>query len=421
MFTHPDAHALYRSVLANPDDDAPRLILADWLEEHDQANRAEFIRFGCAVARDPFADGFHTQRDRLASLWEENATTWLNELPHISGISWGRFRRGFCEEVRLSSVKSFQRHFTKLATTAPISHWRFLHAEALEEIAGWKALKHVRGLDFSQLYSGGTEDTIVSILLSPYLVELHSFIVGLAAITKRTIQAIADQPACSQLRELSVRHNSLGDAIVLLGQSDHLNALEIINMDRTDITAEGLAALAQSPVLRTLRRLRLGDSFGAAGVEAIIHSPTMTNLKSFVLDRPGNGYECVNAIAGCPNVASWRELDLICPVGVEGVEALASSPYLANLESLSIFDGSVGESGLYALLRSPYMKNLRQLSFTNTTFSNTSIKRLLESPTLANLRYLGLSSNRLAFDVKEALKSRFGKRYNAGCDRLYDW
>jgi uncharacterized protein (TIGR02996 family) len=39
---HPQYRALLASVLAAPDDDLPRLVLADWLEENGQPERAEF-------------------------------------------------------------------------------------------------------------------------------------------------------------------------------------------------------------------------------------------------------------------------------------------------------------------------------------------------------------------------------------------
>lgn len=39
-----------RAILAVPDDDAPRLIYADWLDENGQPERAEFIRVQCRIA-----------------------------------------------------------------------------------------------------------------------------------------------------------------------------------------------------------------------------------------------------------------------------------------------------------------------------------------------------------------------------------
>lgn len=42
---------MLRDICANPADNAPRLIYADWLDEHDQPERAEFIRVQCELAR----------------------------------------------------------------------------------------------------------------------------------------------------------------------------------------------------------------------------------------------------------------------------------------------------------------------------------------------------------------------------------
>lgn len=48
--SHPDYRALLRAVLSAPEDDVPRLVLADWLEEHFATERAEFIRIQCELA-----------------------------------------------------------------------------------------------------------------------------------------------------------------------------------------------------------------------------------------------------------------------------------------------------------------------------------------------------------------------------------
>jgi uncharacterized protein (TIGR02996 family) len=46
-----DELAFLRGICDSPDDDAPRLVLADWLEEHGQGERAEFVRVQCELAR----------------------------------------------------------------------------------------------------------------------------------------------------------------------------------------------------------------------------------------------------------------------------------------------------------------------------------------------------------------------------------
>jgi len=46
-----EADALLAAIRQAPDDDAPRLIYADWLDEHGQPERAEFIRVQIELAR----------------------------------------------------------------------------------------------------------------------------------------------------------------------------------------------------------------------------------------------------------------------------------------------------------------------------------------------------------------------------------
>jgi len=41
----------FRDILANPEDDTPRLIYADWLDDQGDEARAEFIRLQCELAR----------------------------------------------------------------------------------------------------------------------------------------------------------------------------------------------------------------------------------------------------------------------------------------------------------------------------------------------------------------------------------
>jgi uncharacterized protein (TIGR02996 family) len=51
-----DFEALLRATFGAPDDDTPRLVLADYLEENDQPDRAALIRVQCERARLPPAD-----------------------------------------------------------------------------------------------------------------------------------------------------------------------------------------------------------------------------------------------------------------------------------------------------------------------------------------------------------------------------
>ena len=113
-----DGTALLRAVLASPDDDAPRLVYADWLDDHDRPAWAEFIRAQVAAARDlcpntwvppreacasPDCRSCRTLRDRAAELrsspdfWESVWGGWQAPV----GGAW--YARGFIESVSVTA------------------------------------------------------------------------------------------------------------------------------------------------------------------------------------------------------------------------------------------------------------------------------------------------------------------------------
>src|SRR5262245_52388385 len=48
--------AFLDAIVAEPDEDAHRLVFADWLDEHGQSERAEFIQAQCELAKLPQDD-----------------------------------------------------------------------------------------------------------------------------------------------------------------------------------------------------------------------------------------------------------------------------------------------------------------------------------------------------------------------------
>src|SRR3954471_13618531 len=105
----PDDPAFIRTIAASPDDDAPRLVYADVLDETgDPAKqaRAEFIRVQIEKAR------LVPETPRWNELWDRDtalldcARQWRAELPAIDGVQYAGFVRGFIDrvEIRAPSV-----------------------------------------------------------------------------------------------------------------------------------------------------------------------------------------------------------------------------------------------------------------------------------------------------------------------------
>src|SRR4051812_28854437 len=94
--------AFFDDIRDHPDDDTPRLVLADWLEEHGQPERAELIRVQIELARgdlDPTSE--QQWRKREAALWKKHSRVWARSLRAI--LSEVRFQRGFLDQVTMDA------------------------------------------------------------------------------------------------------------------------------------------------------------------------------------------------------------------------------------------------------------------------------------------------------------------------------
>src|SRR4051794_4528226 len=119
MTTEPMHAAFLQAVVEAPDEDLPRLVYADWLEDNPPPSAdpewAEFIRLQCEVARreaadpgqdllgadlpDPELDGLRWRAEQLLA---GNRERWSAGLAGLA--SECRFRRGMVEYVRVEAA-----------------------------------------------------------------------------------------------------------------------------------------------------------------------------------------------------------------------------------------------------------------------------------------------------------------------------
>src|SRR5947209_3221724 len=99
-----DDRAFLGAIIEHPDDDGPRLVYADWLDENGGTVRADFIRLQCDMAkRDPESVRWYELSLRANRLLQRFENIWLGELrPRVK--SW-QFTRGFVGRVTMSGRK----------------------------------------------------------------------------------------------------------------------------------------------------------------------------------------------------------------------------------------------------------------------------------------------------------------------------
>ena len=107
---------LLQAIIENPDDDALRLVFADWLEDHGDLERAEFIRVQIELAKLP-----NNRRPELeqreTELLAKNESEWVKPIRDCV-VSW-TFHRGFIAEVTVT-VDMYKEHTFELLNLAPI-------------------------------------------------------------------------------------------------------------------------------------------------------------------------------------------------------------------------------------------------------------------------------------------------------------
>jgi uncharacterized protein (TIGR02996 family) len=83
--------AFIQAIQEPPEDDAPRLVFADWLDENGDEPRAEFIRLQCRLPhlRDDLE--FARLRQREQELLEEHRAGWLGPWAGVAPFGLANF------------------------------------------------------------------------------------------------------------------------------------------------------------------------------------------------------------------------------------------------------------------------------------------------------------------------------------------
>jgi len=339
MFDASTDAAFLRSIIDEPDDDAPRLIYADWLDEQGDADRAEFIRLQVRLYRmSPIDPEYKAMRERSYELSQPHHVEWVHRLPQFEHVHWESFERGFVSAVRFTEPDVFFQHAGKVRKAAPIEEVR-LHRFGWPEacrLGESKNLEGIRTLDLNDGNSIGNQGT-EGLMKSPYLRALHSLKLGHNSLGSTAVRAIAFAPYMRQLRALKLERNDLyDDALSFLAESSNLVHLEELDLDRTRTGDSGLKALASTKYIKTLRILNLShNQISASGVEVLVQSPVVKHLTTLFLQ--------MNRL------------------GDRGAKAIAESPWLRSLEFLFLRQNDIGDEGASALANSPQLSSLRHL------------------------------------------------------------
>jgi uncharacterized protein (TIGR02996 family) len=414
----PDATlaALHKAVLAAPDDDLPRLVYADRLEELGQPARAEFIRLQCHVAATkPWDEGHADALVRSEVLYEKHQEAWgiadlTRDLMRSKGVTPGVFNpfvRGF-PEVTWANVETFSAAHRKALKKYPIRelvlvggqrgsavqiinevqphtvYLTYVNDRVYSELSDGQPLPSVRCMKFhgipiidnvraiagrgrfafpnvEELHVGGmTDESRLSLALAfirelqwPKLRALYLH----GEFTPRVQAALADAEWVGQLDILSLQHLS----------SESLHS--------PDQPAGELTPLLRSKQLTNLRSLSLDAFPFPPPVEQAFATSTLGPLDHFAID-------------------GW------CDPPVSDFPALLASPALAGVKSLALPGPDSSPVVAEALARNG---ELCQLKWGVRDMTAEAWAKLANGPVSQSLRRLAIEHGGLTPDVVQVL------------------
>jgi uncharacterized protein (TIGR02996 family) len=342
-----DENALLQAILDDPDDNVPRLVYADYLEETGSPERAGLIRLECDAPGPPAG--------RWQDLVDASAAQVRAALGAVSALVEDvSFARGM-PVARVSMRKFLSRAFQEQAADA----FRAAGVDGLvlegsttqwAKVADSPVFAAVHELELG--HTRGGDDGLGPLLSSPHLAGLHTLRILKGRLD--TAEVLAASPHLARLRRLDVSDNGsfyFPDTLGLLGDWPQADRLTTLRLSNSVIGAEAVSALFTSPRLAGLREMDLSGNV--------------------LLD------DGLSVLAGCRHLTGLRRLVVTMNgFGADGARALAASPHLRGLHELYIDSNDIPDEGALVLAEWAAEIGLRQLSLAPHRLSEGCARRI---------------------------------------------
>ena len=422
--------AFTKQVQADPFNDSPRLVLADWYEEQEDP-RGEFIRLQCEREHLDWDDPrWFEILDRERALLHKNRTKWLKELPKLKGVTWGvlqeigrrtlwptgkrtEFRRGFVEYCTVKDTPTLRKHAKALDDMGYVSHVSMLenNSKTYAELA---KLSHLRAVELCQerkfpwdwlaqlstraqlttlgLHEADIDNAALSRLTEIDLPQLESLDLGFNDI-ELPHESFFEWSGFRNLRMLSLMLNDIGGKYSQLdtkAQTERMDALlqAAAKCTRLHVLDLSVNRLSTAQIKR-FQRYELGRltelslSNNQLDAEAMVALTKAKLPKIRLLDLPSN------------------------EIGDEGVLALAKARRMRTLRCLNLGDNSITDEGVAAIAESKHLSELTHLDLFKNKFGEVGAAALIDSEGFPNMQYLNLGDADLAPATIKALQKRF--------------
>jgi uncharacterized protein (TIGR02996 family) len=400
--------ALLAGICASPDELTPRLVYADWLEEHDQRERAEFIRLGCeahqldqedtesqAVAEFFIDCGTRAAEKvdwsgvdsevgrrlaihaRLETLKTAHGKKWQrDEVPKQWPLRWTHFKRGFLDGAHETNLRKFLIDLPRILETIPVSHLSF--------------------------GGGGATDDAAAKLVAAWAGRLRCLEPG--DLNVNIVAAFGADPASESITRITTDFGCYPDGIAgAIANGPHFRGVRVLHFETGPMAEDTARGLFRAPHLRRLEKIHLVPGDWSPSVTRLLTGDRFPALRKLALTVQGSLWtaetECrvSSAWAATRNLTGERSL-----LTNDAVLALTRTGGIPSLRALHLGNNQIGSSAANSLLGTKNFPRLACLSLINNSIRGFG-EKLGAGAEPSPLRVLGLHNTRPSVEDLAAL------------------
>jgi uncharacterized protein (TIGR02996 family) len=405
-----DEQALLAAVLARPDDDTPRLVYADFLDDHGDSDRAAFIRLQVEAARGPLPP---RKRTAMARLEEANRAAWLAPFDAAcAGVPiTAEFRRGFVE--RIVGEADLPGRFPEVAAVCPVRHVEFntqndrADPTPAARMAACPQLARVRRLELRRF----PEAVGAALLASPHLTGLDTLYLQWGWLAG-AVELASRSPVARGLKHLWVwgaTEETLtpGRGLGTLLTADW-PALTQLRLHNLGLDADAVLATVRAAVERRWQSVLVFQPWTTIETAiAAVETAIAGGVPSVGVGTTSELEERVEPVPDGERVLRFHEF---FPDGDAIIRWLIDNVPPGRFTRLGIVGCQTTVAGIRQLARWPGLAHLTSLDLRACGIQATSAQALAASPYLDALTELRLAVNGVGKTGKDALKKRFGQR-----------
>lgn len=407
-----DRDALLSAICEQPDEDTPRLVFADYLEEHDEGARAAFIRDQVRLALTPPWDPFAV-RCRWRAPDRLSGAAFRSALPRLEGptVTWAPapFRRGFGWSLRVGMGSLWGALAEPLFDRQPIGKVTFGTGtlDDWRKVAASDQVRRFREIAFT-LSPIEPLFALRDVPAAAGITDLH-FARASGAGMPEVIEDLFRSPLGQVVRGLHFHSGNHEPLNALLEAVNAGGPLDRLSFSVMELTADHLRRLFDGPGARAAAELHFrNELFGGDGLRVLADALPAT-VRDLTLVNIGMRADGLEVLARSDRLANVMRLDLSNnPLTPRAVKVLSLSHTLTALRALNLTTCHLGDKGARHVTRAKWWRGLVEVNLRNNAISAAGVKHLLDAPVPPDLTALVLDRDTLGGESRAALVKKFG-------------